>query len=124
MDRTVRGSNHGEGEIFRTRPARLGTHRFTCTMGAVSFWEAKRQERGADRSLQSKAEGANGLPLYFRPLCACINMSWVSFTFTFKASFFFNHHIKLTLTVSILLLNTVQKNYLKGPCIFFNDVIT
>jgi len=56
-----------------------GAHRFSCTMGTVSFWKVKRQERSGDRSLQSKAEVVNGLQLNFRPLFAYINMSWGEF---------------------------------------------
>jgi hypothetical protein len=42
---TVRGSNPGGAEIFRTRPDRAWA---SCTMGTGSFPEVKRPGRSAD----------------------------------------------------------------------------
>jgi hypothetical protein len=55
-----------------------GAHRFSCTVGNVSFWEVKRQERDADRPFYSKAEGAKGLQLSFR-LYLCFQKHVMSF---------------------------------------------
>jgi hypothetical protein len=47
---TVRGSNPGGGENFRTRPDRPGAHTASCTMGTGSIPRVKRPERGADHT--------------------------------------------------------------------------
>ena len=75
---TVRGSNPGEGEIFRTRP---GAYPVSCTMGTGSFPGVKRPGRGADHSPPSKCRGHErvGLCLYSPSGSSLPVMGW---TFT------------------------------------------
>jgi hypothetical protein len=56
---TVRGSNPGGGEIFRTRPDRPWAHPASCTMGTGYFPGVKRPGRGADHPQPSSAEVEN-----------------------------------------------------------------
>ena len=44
----VRGSNTGEGEIFRTRPDRPWAHPASCTVRAGYWPGVKRPERGVN----------------------------------------------------------------------------
>jgi hypothetical protein len=52
---TVRGSNPGGGEIFRTRPDRPWGPLTSCIMGTGSFPGVKRPGRGADHPPPSSA---------------------------------------------------------------------
>jgi hypothetical protein len=45
---TVRGSNPGGGEIFRTSQVGPGAHQASYTVGTGSFPEVKRPGRGVD----------------------------------------------------------------------------
>jgi len=60
---TIRGSNPGGGEIFRTRPDRPWGPLSPYTMGNVSFPEVKRPGRGVDNP-PSSAEVKERVELY------------------------------------------------------------
>jgi hypothetical protein len=81
MGWTVRGSNPGGGEIFRTRSVLHGAHPASYTMGTGSFPRVKRPGRGADHPPPSSAEVKEGVRLYLWAFVAC---SRVNFTFTCK----------------------------------------
>jgi hypothetical protein len=61
---TVRESNPGGGEIFRTRPDRPWAHPVSCTMGAGFFPGVKRPGRDGDHPPTSSAKVKEGLELY------------------------------------------------------------
>jgi hypothetical protein len=65
LDWTVRGTNPGRGEIFRTRPHRSwNQHSLIYDLCRVSFPEVKRLGRGVDHVLPSSAEVKKRVALY------------------------------------------------------------
>jgi hypothetical protein len=61
---TVRWSNPGGGEIFRTVHTGSGAHPVSCTMGAGSFPGVKRPGRGVDHPPSSRADVKERVDLY------------------------------------------------------------
>ena len=53
---TVRGSNLGGGEVFRTRPDRPWVHPTSYSIGTGSFPGVERPERGVDHPPPSNAK--------------------------------------------------------------------
>ena len=87
----VRGSNPGEGEIFRTRPDRTkGPPNLLYNGYRVSFWGVKRPGRGFDHPLTSSTEVKERVELY---LYSPSGPSWpvlgrtLPFTDSFRAVF-------------------------------------
>ena len=74
MGWTVRGSNPGGSEIFRTVQSGLGAHPASYTMGTGSFPGVKRPGRGVDHppppsaEVKERVEYTSTPPLGFRGL--------------------------------------------------------
>jgi hypothetical protein len=83
MGWTVRRSNPGGGEIFRTRPDRPWAHPTSYTVGTGSFLGVKRPGHGFDHPLLSSAEVRESTAVPLLPLWAFVACSRLNFTFTF-----------------------------------------
>jgi hypothetical protein len=87
--RTVRGSNPGGGEIFRTRPDRLwGPPSLLYNGYRLSFPGVKRPGRGVNHPPPSSAEVKGRVELHiYTPSGPCMPCCRVNLTFTLRKCF-------------------------------------
>jgi hypothetical protein len=80
----VRGTNPGEGEIFRTRPDRpWRPHSLLYDGYRVSFPVIKRPGRGVNHPIQCRGQ-RKSRAIRLLPLCAFMTCTKANFTFTFN----------------------------------------
>jgi hypothetical protein len=110
---TVRGSNPGGGEIFRTRPDRLWVSSHPPIEWATGlFAEVKRPVRGADHPSPSGAEVKERVELY---LCFPSGRSWPVLGWNLPLPFTVHNHWKWNRSLTLFLptQQMKQKRYIQ-----------